>query len=281
MKGNFVRSSKWQLRGSARCKERQYWRSRMRKRRKLTIYVRRPCISWSVTGIGVGTGGRGKAMVPHFRMGASNVNCPPPPHTHTFCWLFTSHVSRSLVIKIFLDASRIRMGANQWRIQGGVTWVMPPWGPGAPQAYQGHHRPIRGTTDLTGAPQTWQGHHRPVRSRHVHGSESWIYDLSGSLDKIEGLDLWSEWISRQNSGVGSMIWMDLSTKFRGRIYDLCGSSGQKFVEDLWSVWISRQHVANETLILHNCTPYSAIQLRIITCGHGYWLRPLVIIRYHH
>ena len=55
----------------------------------------------------------------------------------------------------------------QWRIQGGggVTWVMtpPPWGPGAPQACQGHHRPIRGTTGLTGAPQTRQGHHRPSK----------------------------------------------------------------------------------------------------------------------
>ena len=51
------------------------------------------------------------------------------------------------------------------RIQGGGgTWVMtPPWGPGAPQACQGHHRPIRGTTGLTGAPQARQGHHRPSK----------------------------------------------------------------------------------------------------------------------
>ena len=50
----------------------------------------------------------------------------------------------------------------QWRIQGGAhgSWP-PPWGPGAPRACQGHHRPARGTTGLSGAPQ---GHHRSSRS---------------------------------------------------------------------------------------------------------------------
>ena len=39
-----------------------------------------------------------------------------------------------------------------------------PLSPGAPQACQGHHRLIRGTTDLAGAPQASQGaHKRPSR----------------------------------------------------------------------------------------------------------------------
>ena len=55
----------------------------------------------------------------------------------------------------------------------------PPLGPGAPPAYQGHHRSSRGTTELprdttflSGPPQACQEHHRPSRGtnqRH-HGS---------------------------------------------------------------------------------------------------------------
>ena len=35
--------------------------------------------------------------------------------------------------------------------------------PGAPPAYQGHHRPAKGFLGHQRAPQTWQGHHRPLR----------------------------------------------------------------------------------------------------------------------
>ena len=61
----------------------------------------------------------------------------------------------------------------------GVTWVMHDhplgaWGttglPGGPPAYQGHHRPSRGTTELprditylSAPPQACQEHHRPSR----------------------------------------------------------------------------------------------------------------------
>ena len=82
----------------------------------------------------------------------------------------------------------------------GVTWVMtPPLGPGAPPAYQGHHRPSRGprpsrgtteppryTTYLSEPPQACQEHHRPSRGtsqrpvqRH-HGPARDITRLSGA-----------------------------------------------------------------------------------------------------
>ena len=72
----------------------------------------------------------------------------------------------------------------QWRIQGG-TWVMAPsLGPGgttglsgAPQACQGHHRPLRGTT---GAPQAYQEHHEPVRSTTGLSGAPQVYQCPGA-----------------------------------------------------------------------------------------------------
>ena len=72
---------------------------------------------------------------------------------------------RTKRLHISIKSFYCRVCAIQWRIQGGGSYGSwpSPWGPGAPQACQGHHRPIRGTTGLSEAPQARQGHHRPSR----------------------------------------------------------------------------------------------------------------------
>ena len=73
------------------------------------------------------------------------------------------------IIWHYMDLMALHAGVDQ---RGG-TWVMTPHplGPEAPPAYQGHHRPSRGTTELprdttylSELPQACQEHHQPSRA---------------------------------------------------------------------------------------------------------------------